>query len=81
MFSLIVAFFYGIAAIASGFAALVFGLFTLIAAALLFHSLTDLTFSLRDRFWLTLMIALVITWGAWLTYMAGHFAFVWTTAA
>lgn len=77
MFELLGKMFFAALGLLSGFSALLFALFTIMAAAMLIHSWLDREFSIKDRCWITLMMALVITWGGWLTMMAATYAGKW----
>ncbi len=63
----------------SCFAALLFAAFTFMVACLLFHSWFDKEFALKDRCWITALFSLVITWGGYLTYLAGSYGSHWLT--
>lgn len=79
MITILTQMFFAVLGLISGFSALLFALFTILAISLLINSWRDHEFNLRDRCWITLLLSLTITWGGWLTYMAGYYSVEWLT--
>lgn len=55
------------------FASFLFCVYTGVAAAVLFAGMADKSLCLKDRFILTILMGIVVFWGAWLT----HFSYIW----
>lgn len=79
MIAILTKMFFAVLGLVSGFSALLFALFTVLAISLLINSWRDHEFTIRDRCWITLLLALSIAWGSWLTYKAGYYSVEWLT--
>ena len=77
MFQMLGSLFFICLGLASCAAAVFFLLFTCMVSAMLVGSWTDQEFTLKDRFAITALFSLVITWGGFLTYMSATYGWAW----